>query len=302
MPDTVRPQPSRMGIGALLRHLQPRFPDLTASKVRFLEDQGLVHPHRTASGYRKYSEEDVERLSTVLSLQQERYLPLRVIRERLDRGEDPARGAERQQPPSAPGRDGHDDAARELPTPQSAARYSLRELAARSGADIPLLRELLTHGLVVEHSGAFDEHALTVAVAAVKLGGYGIEPRHLRVLRGASERVVALVDGSVSPLRTRRDPETRRTAVQRAREIASLCLSVMSAVVHTQVDDTVRSLQPPQEQDPQERHPREQVSHHESAHVQSRSAGAARSQTSYTRPAAARAPQGRGAESPGGTR
>ena len=132
MPETGFPQTARVGIGALLRQLQPRFPDLTASKVRFLEDQGLVHPHRTASGYRKYSEQDVERLTTVLSLQQERYLPLRVIRERLDRGEDPARGAERQQPPSAPGRDGHDDAARELPTPQSAARYSLRELAARA--------------------------------------------------------------------------------------------------------------------------------------------------------------------------
>ena len=98
MPETGLPQTARVGIGALLRQLQPRFPDLTASKVRFLEDQGLVHPHRTASGYRKYSEQDVERLTTVLSLQQERYLPLRVIRERLDRGEDPAAGAERQRP------------------------------------------------------------------------------------------------------------------------------------------------------------------------------------------------------------
>ena len=238
MPDTARPQPSRLGIGALLRRLQPRFPGLTASKVRFLEDQGLVHPQRTASGYRKYSEEDVERLATVLSLQQERYLPLRVIRERLDRGEDPAAGSERQQdhaPSTAPvSTDGGESSV--VPS----ARYSLRELAARTGTEVPVLRELLAQGLIVEREGAFDQHALTVAAAVGKLGVYGIEPRHLRVLRGASERVVALVEGSISPLRTRRDPATRREAVQRAREIASLCLSVMAAAVHTQVDDTVR--------------------------------------------------------------
>ena len=244
MPDTATPQTGRLGIGALLRHLQPRFPDLTASKVRFLEDQGLVHPQRTASGYRKYSEEDVERLATVLSLQQERYLPLRVIRERLDRGEDPAADSERQQAPVPS--TGTVTGAGAEPPPVSASRYSLRELAARSGTEVAVLRELLAQGLLVERPDGFDEHALTVAVAVGELGGYGIEPRHLRVLRGASERVVALVEGSISPLRTRRDPATRRTAVRRAREIASLCLSVMAAAVHTQVDDTVRSFEAPE--------------------------------------------------------
>ncbi|RKQ36145.1 transcriptional regulator FtsR [Kocuria tytonis] len=244
MPETEQPQPVRVGIGALLKQLQPRFPGLTASKVRFLEDQGLVHPQRTASGYRKYSAQDVERLTTVLSLQQERYLPLRVIRDRMDRGENPAEGAERQGTP--PTRADSASAADPGEYPVSESRYSLRELAARSGTDLPLLRELLTHGLLVERAGAFDEHALTVATAAGRLGAYGIEPRHLRVLRGASERVVALVEGSVSPLRTRRDPATRHRAVQRAREIAALCLSVMSAVVHTQVDDTVRSFDAPE--------------------------------------------------------
>ncbi|MDO4920191.1 MerR family transcriptional regulator [Kocuria sp.] len=244
MSDTEEPRSARLGIGALLRRLQPQFPDLTASKVRFLEDQGLVHPHRTASGYRKYSDADVERLATVLELQHERYLPLRVIRERLDRGEDPAQGAERQER-EQPAVDAAAGAAPEGdPEAVSRARYSLRELAARSGTDVSLLRELLTHGLLVEREGAFDEHALTVAVAAGRLGGYGIEPRHLRVLRGAAERVVALVEGSISPLRTRRDPATRQKAVERAREIASLCLTVMSAAVHTRVDDTVRSFGP----------------------------------------------------------
>ena len=244
MPDSERPQIPRVGIGALLRRLQPQFPDLTASKVRFLEDQGLVRPLRSASGYRKYSHEDVARLETVLTLQRERYLPLRVIRDRLDRGEDPAQDSERQEPeterpgsgvepePAAPAQDGD-------------RRYTLREIAARSGTDVPLLRELLNHGLLVERGGSFDGHALTVAVAAGKLNGYGIEPRHLRVLRGASERVIALVEGSISPLRNRRDPETRRTAVQRAREIASLCLTVMTALVTSQVEETVQPFASP---------------------------------------------------------
>ncbi len=82
MPESGHSQTSLVGIGVLLRHLQPEFPGLSASKIRFLEDQGLVRPHRTASGYRKYSEEDIERLATVLRLQQERYLPLKVIRDR----------------------------------------------------------------------------------------------------------------------------------------------------------------------------------------------------------------------------
>ena len=244
MPDSERPQIPRVGIGALLRRLQPQFPELTASKVRFLEDQGLVHPLRSASGYRKYSHEDVARLETVLTLQRERYLPLRVIRDRLDRGEDPAQDTERQQPESGRPGDGVD---REpaSPAPDGGRRYTLRELAARSGTDVPLLRELLNHGLLVERAGAFDGHALTVAVAAGKLNGYGIEPRHLRVLRGASERVIALVEGSISPLRNRRDPETRRKAVQRAREIASLCLTVMTALVTSQVDETVQPFASP---------------------------------------------------------
>ena len=246
MPGSEQTQTPRMGIGALLRRLQPRFPDLTASKVRFLEDQGLVHPQRTASGYRKYAEQDIERLETVLSLQQERYLPLRVIRDRLDRGLDPAAGTEPQVPETTPPEDtaGPEGEAAGDRAP-SERRYTLRELAARSGSEVPLLREMLNHGLLVERSGEFDDRALAIARAAAGLSGYGIEPRHLRVLRGASERIVALVDGSVAPLRNRRDPETRQTAVQRAREISSLCLSIMSAMVHAQVDDTVRGFEAP---------------------------------------------------------
>ena len=242
MPDPGQSQTSLVGIGALLRQLQSDFPELTASKVRFLEDQGLVRPHRSPSGYRKYSPEDVHRLETVLRLQTERYLPLKVIRERLDRGQDPAAGSERQAAPEADGAASTPEAA---PTQASAGpvrwtgrRFTLREVAARTNTDVPLVRELLNHGLIVERGGCFDDYALTVAAAAKRLSAYGIEPRHLRTLRAASERMMGLVEGAIAPLLGRRDPGSRRKAPQRAREISSLCLTVISALVNSQLTET----------------------------------------------------------------
>lgn len=241
MPDPAQSHTSLVGIGALLRQLQPDFPELTASKVRFLEDQGLVRPHRSPSGYRKYSPTDVRRLETVLRLQSERYLPLRVIRERLDRGEDPAAGSEPQaghgaEAPAPP--EAEPKQASAGPVRWTGRRFTLREVAARTNTDVPLVRDLLNHGLIVERGGCFDDYALTVAAAAKRLGTYGIEPRHLRTLRAASERMMGLVEGSIAPLLGRRDPVSRRKAPQRAREISSLCLTVISALVNSQLNDT----------------------------------------------------------------
>lgn len=240
MSDPGQAQTSLMGIGALLRRLQPDFPELTASKVRFLEDQGLVRPHRSPSGYRKYSRADVRRLETVLRLQTERYLPLKVIRERLDRGEDPAAGSEPQtghgEAPSQPETEPKQASAG--PVRWTGRRFTLREVAARTNTDVPLVRDLLHHGLIVERGGCFDDYALTIAAAAKRLSAYGIEPRHLRTLRAASERMMGLVEGSIAPLLSRRDPVSRRKAPQRAREISSLCLTVISALVNSQLTET----------------------------------------------------------------
>ena len=251
MPDSGHSQTSLVGIGVLLRQLQPEFPGLSASKIRFLEDQGLVRPHRTASGYRKYSDEDIDRLATVLRLQQERYLPLKVIRDRMDRGEDPGADAEPQEPPetervtpSAPGQEPQDShQAVAQPVRQSGRRYTLREVAARTGAETALLRDLMNNGWLVERSGYFDDYALTVAATAKRLSAYGIEPRHLRALRGASERMIGLVEGTIAPLISRRDPVSREKAPQRAREIASLCLTMTTALVNSQLNDTLRPFE-----------------------------------------------------------
>ncbi|MBD2763403.1 MerR family transcriptional regulator [Kocuria sp. cx-455] len=251
MPESGHSQTSLVGIGVLLRHLQPEFPGLSASKIRFLEDQGLVRPHRTASGYRKYSEEDIERLATVLRLQQERYLPLKVIRDRLERGEDPGADAEPQEPreteratSSVHGQESQDPRqAVAHPVRQSGRRYTLREVAARTGTETALLRDLMNNGWLVERSGYFDDYALTVAATAKRLSGYGIEPRHLRALRGASERMIGLVEGTIAPLISRRDPTSREKAPQRAREIASLCLTMTTALVNSQLKDTLRPFE-----------------------------------------------------------
>lgn len=251
MPESDHSHTSLVGIGALLRQLQPEFPSLSASKIRFLEDQGLVHPHRTPSGYRKYSDEDIERLSTVLRLQQERYLPLKVIRDRLDRGEDPGADSEPQEA-RTPERATSSAPTVEAQDPQQALgsgvrvtgrRYTLREVAARTGADTSLLRDLINNGWLVERSGHFDDFALTVAATAQRLSAYGIEPRHLRALRGASERMIGLVEGTIAPLISRRDPASREKAPQRAREIASLCLTMTTALVNAQLKDTLRPFE-----------------------------------------------------------
>lgn len=251
MPESGHSQTSLVGIGVLLRQLQPEFPGLSASKIRFLEDQGLVRPHRTASGYRKYSEEDIDRLATVLRLQQERYLPLKVIRDRLDRGEDPGAEAEPQEPrereratSTAPGQEPQDPhQAMAHPVRQSGRRYTLREVAARTGAETTLLRDLMNNGWLVERAGYFDDYALTVAATAKRLSAYGIEPRHLRALRGASERMIGLVEGTIAPLISRRDPVSREKAPQRAREIASLCLTMTTALLNSQLKDTLRPFE-----------------------------------------------------------
>lgn len=210
----------------------------------------MVRPHRTPSGYRKYSEEDIERLATVLRLQQERYLPLKVIRDRLDRGGSGA-DTEPQEPrqseratSSAPANEPQDpQQAMASAVRMSGRRYTLREVAARTGAETTLLRELMNNGWLVERSGYFDDYSLTVAATAKRLSAYGIEPRHLRALRGASERMIGLVEGTIAPLISRRDPVSREKAPQRAREIASLCLTMTTALVNSQLKDTLRPFE-----------------------------------------------------------
>lgn len=222
-----------MSIGEVLTVLRPEFPDVTISKIRFLEEQGLVEPDRTPSGYRKFTHQDVDRLRFVLSVQRDHYLPLRVIREHLeafDRGLDP---------PPLPGSPLRVPRLVEAtPTPERFGpgpqlRLTRGELLAAAETDVELLEALESYGLVSAHRGTnvYDEEALAVTKAAAQLAGFGIEPRHLRAFRSAVDREAGLVEQVAAPLRRQRGPEAAARAEEVTREVAALCVQLHAALV-----------------------------------------------------------------------
>ncbi|MEV6180070.1 MerR family transcriptional regulator [Streptomyces sp. NPDC052016] len=218
-----------MSIGTVLNVLRDEFPEVTISKIRFLESEGLVEPQRTPSGYRKFSAEDVERLGHVLRMQRDHYLPLKVIREYLDAME---RGEAAQLPTLGRQRDGE-----AVPEPSDAptvARIGRAELLAAAGIGEPELAEWESYGLVVPlEDGVYDAEAATVASLIAELGRFGIEPRHLRVMKAAADREAGLVDQVVAPLKRHRNPQTRALAQARTKELADLTVRLHAALVQT---------------------------------------------------------------------
>lgn len=230
MPSTAasaaaRGQGRLHGIGQVLALLQPEFPDLTPSKLRFLEEQRLVSPARTAAGYRKFSDADVERITVVLSMQRDQYLPLKVIRahlEAIDAGETPA-----------------------LPGAVSAAsflagarRYRRDELIQAAGATRALLDEAISASLLPP-AEQYGEDALGVLKSLVALREVGIEARHLRGLRSAAEREAALVERAIAPSR-RTDPAGKARTAERALELADHLETVHASVVRSAIAKLAR--------------------------------------------------------------
>ncbi|MGE7437427.1 MULTISPECIES: transcriptional regulator FtsR [Kitasatospora] len=222
-----------LSIGAVLTFLRDDFPEVTISKIRFLEAEGLVEPQRTPSGYRKFSPADVERLAYVLRMQRDHYLPLRVIREHLDAME---RG---EAPPALPAPDARpgplDEADRELVAASGAVagvRLGRAELLAAAEAGESELAEWESYGLLAPGpDGGYDGEALQVARLVAELGRFGLQPRHLRAIKAAADREVALVEQVVAPLRRHRNPQTRAHAEATARELATLSVRLHAAMV-----------------------------------------------------------------------
>jgi len=223
-----------MTIGAVLDALKPDFPDVTISKIRFLEAEGLVTPERTASGYRTFSDDDVARLRYILTAQRDRFWPLKVIRESLDaldRGLAPADPGADALRPQAPSPQTDPD----VPTAASLARSrALRltraELGAAAGLDDATLEALETFGLVrSDASGHFGEAALTIAHTAASLAAYGIEPRHLRPFRTAADREIGLVQQVVRPHRGKPGSQTGKS--DPTPEVLRLCIAMHTALV-----------------------------------------------------------------------
>ncbi|MBA4866860.1 MerR family transcriptional regulator [Streptomyces sp. PSKA54] len=220
-----------MSIGTVLNALREEFPEVTISKIRFLESEGLIEPQRTPSGYRKFSPEDVERLGHVLRMQRDHYLPLRVIREHLDVLE---RGEPLQLPSVGRPREGGDDELQAGVQGPTAARVGRAELLAAAEIDEEQLAEWESYGLIASlPDGGYDAEAVTVASLMVELGRFGIEPRHLRAMKAAADRDAGLVDQVVAPLRRHRNPQTRAHAEARAKELAGLTVRLHAALVQT---------------------------------------------------------------------
>ncbi|MEV5147495.1 MerR family transcriptional regulator [Streptomyces sp. NPDC052727] len=218
-----------MSIGTVLNVLRDEFPEVTISKIRFLESEGLIEPQRTPSGYRKFSAGDVERLGHVLRMQRDHYLPLKVIREHLDAME---RGEAVPLPVVGRQRTAEDLPARvEGPT---VARVGRAELLAAADIDEGDLEEWESYGLIAPlEDGAYDAEAVTVASLIAELGRFGIEPRHLRVMKAAADREAGLVDQVVAPLKRHRNPQTRAHAEARTKELAALTVKLHAALVQT---------------------------------------------------------------------
>ncbi|MFE2585270.1 MerR family transcriptional regulator [Streptomyces sp. NPDC059378] len=218
-----------MSIGSVLNTLREEFPEVTISKIRFLESEGLIEPQRTPSGYRKFSIKDVERLGHVLRMQRDHYLPLKVIREHLDAME---RGEAVRLP--ALGRQREGEAVPEVSDGSTAARIGRAELLAAAEVGERELEEWQSYGLITPlEGGVYDAEAVTVASLVIELGRFGIEPRHLRLMKAAADREAGLVDQVVAPLKRHRNPQTRAHAEDRTKELAGLTMKLHAALVQT---------------------------------------------------------------------
>lgn len=235
-----------MSIGAVLELLRPDFPDVTISKIRFLEAEGLVTPQRAASGYRRFTAYDCARLRFILTAQRDHYLPLKVIRAQLDAqpdGELPAVGAPspytapRLVSVPGPAADKSDAAAVAPPR----IRLSREDLLERSGVDDELLTALLKAGVITTGPGGFfDEHAVVILQCARALSDYGVEPRHLRAFRSAADRQSDLIAQIAGPLVKADKAGARDRADELAREVAALAITLHTSLIKSAVRDVLR--------------------------------------------------------------
>ena len=196
-------------IGNVCRRLSPEFPDISISKIRYLEDQGLLAPRRTRGGYRLFTEDDVERLRTILQLQRDEFLPLRVIRQELS---GPGSKERRKRRPAGLAEREHEvDAA---------------ELRDRAGVTDELLKELEDFGLLSPRADGrerlYPETDVEIALVCGRLAAYGIAPRHLRAFRTAADREAGLLEALVAPALRARNPERRRAGIEELQTLAEL--------------------------------------------------------------------------------
>jgi DNA-binding transcriptional MerR regulator len=228
-PEQAPERPAKsLTIGAVCKALQQEFPDISISKIRYLEDQKLLSPRRTPGGYRLYSSNDVSRLRTILRLQRDEFLPLRVIRQELAAGRTEADIAS-PAPSGTPSGDARPGAALRRITfslRDRGALYSLEEVVEETGAEPRLIAELEEFGIVkgIVRGGAryYDETEREIVRATAELARYGVAGRNLRVFRTSAEREAALLQQILAPSLRSRNPERRREAVEALENLAAV--------------------------------------------------------------------------------
>jgi DNA-binding transcriptional MerR regulator len=225
-------RPETRSIGHVLGLLKGEFPDISISKIRFLESEGLISPRRAPSGYRRYTDADIERLRYVLSVQKSHYLPLRVIREHLDamdRGQAPPP----LESPFRPMEQAATGSATAQPTTKQPVRLSRAELLEASGLSELALAELERNQIVQTKRGSthYGRDALTLAVAARRLAEYGIDGRHLRAFKISADREVGLVEQAIAPHMRRPGGNKEVTS-----EVTQLVISFHAALVRTAME------------------------------------------------------------------
>jgi len=224
---------SYMSIGEVLVTLKTEFPDITISKIRFLEGEGLIGPERTPSGYRKFYDEDVDRLRMILRMQRDEYLPLKVIKERLRRAE--------QEPVSeaaaAATKKAEASAIEEIATPPTGLHMSMDELAAATGVERDRIKDLESFGILCSHGMNGDKYYDGddfVTLSIVKdFFKYGIEPRHLTMYRHFAEREASFFEGIVMPVLRQRNPDARRSATESLGELSTISRKFKQALLRT---------------------------------------------------------------------
>ncbi|MBV9819293.1 MAG: MerR family transcriptional regulator [Solirubrobacterales bacterium] len=217
--DNGRPPQKAVTIGAVCKALRQEFPDVSISKIRYLEDQKLLTPRRTQGGYRLYTQSDIGRLRTILRLQRDEFLPLRVIRQELAGGR-----AEREV--AAPGGDRFGPRRSAVAVRDAGAMYSQQDVVEETGAEPQLIRELVEFGVIKgeTRSGArfYDETEREIVRAVSELAKYGVAGRNLRVFRSSADREAQLLQSILAPALRSRNPERRKEAVEALENLASV--------------------------------------------------------------------------------
>jgi DNA-binding transcriptional MerR regulator len=217
-PDAARGPQKAVTIGAVCKALNQEFPEISISKIRYLEDQKLITPRRTQGGYRLYTQADIHRLRTILRLQRDEFLPLRVIRQELA-------GGRTERDVAAPG-DPRSLRRASVTARDAGAMYSLEDVVEDTGAEAQLIRELEDFGVIKGETRAgmryYDETEREIVRAVSELARYGVGGRNLRVFRSSADREAQLLQSILAPALRSRNPDRRKEAIEALENLASV--------------------------------------------------------------------------------